>query len=41
MDVIEDTLALGLYVTFFQDILLHGQDIHNIKRVIGEFTKYE
>ncbi len=38
MDVIEDTLVLGPYVTCFQDILLHGQDIHRIKRAIGEFN---
>jgi hypothetical protein len=36
MDVIENTLALGPYVACFQDILLHGQDIRNIKREIGE-----
>jgi hypothetical protein len=35
MEVIEDTLALGPYVTCFQDILLHGQDIRSIKRAIG------
>jgi hypothetical protein len=38
MDVIEDTLALGPYVTCFLGILLHGQDIHRIKRAIGEFN---
>ena len=38
MDVVEDTLALGPYVTCFQDILLHGQDTHIIKRAIGEFN---
>jgi hypothetical protein len=38
MDAIEDTLALGPYVTCFQDILLHGQDIRSIKRAIGEFN---
>jgi hypothetical protein len=38
MDVIEDTLTLNPYVTCFQDILLHGQDIRSIKRAIGEFS---
>ena len=38
MDLIEDTLALGPYIVCLQDILIHGQDIHNIKRTIGEFN---
>jgi hypothetical protein len=38
MDVIEDTPALVPYVSYLQDILLHGQDIHRIKRAIGEFN---
>ena len=38
MDVIEDTVALGLYIACLQDVLLHGQNIRSIKKAIGEFS---
>ena len=38
IDVIEDTLALGPYITCLPNVLMHGQDTHSIKRVIGEFS---
>ena len=38
MAINQKNSALGPYVTCFQDILLHGQDIRSIKRAIGEFN---
>ena len=34
MDVVDDTLALGPYVSCMQDVLLHGQNLRSVKRSI-------
>jgi hypothetical protein len=38
MDVVEDTLALGTYVTCMQNVLLHGQNLRSVKRSITDLN---
>jgi hypothetical protein len=38
MDVVEDTLALGTYVSCMQDVLLHGQNLRSVKRSITDLN---
>ena len=38
MDVVEDTLALGTYVSCMQDVLLHGQNLRSVKRSIADLN---
>jgi hypothetical protein len=38
MDVVEDTLALGTYVSCMQDVLLHGQNLRSVKCSITDLN---
>jgi hypothetical protein len=38
MDVVEDTLAMGTYVSCMQDVLLHGQNLRSVKRSIADLN---
>jgi hypothetical protein len=38
MDVVDDTLALGPYVSCMQDVLLHGQNLQSVKRSIADIN---
>jgi hypothetical protein len=38
MHVITDTLAMGPLVSYFQDILIHGQDIRSVRKSIGDIN---
>jgi hypothetical protein len=38
MDVVEDTVALGTYVSCMQDVLLYGQNLRSVKRSITDLN---
>jgi hypothetical protein len=38
MDVVEDTLSLGTYVSCMQDVFLHGQNLRSVKRSITDLN---
>ena len=38
MDVVDDTLALGPYITCMQHVLLHGQNLQSVKRSITDLN---
>jgi hypothetical protein len=38
MHVITDTLSMGPLISYFQDILIHGQDIRSLRKSIGDIN---
>jgi hypothetical protein len=38
MHMLEETLAMGPFVSCYQDVLIHGQDIRSVKRAIGNIN---